>query len=289
MTEGRMIGMERIKRKHRKRYSILLNVFLLVLVFIMMIPFIWMISISLRHPSDAYRLPPSIFPDSFKTESYVMLFNSQISIETMYLNSIIMAVTIVIAQLITCPMAGYAFARLRFRWRKGLFSFFLISLMIPHQSIIIPLYVVMSKLHMMNSLLSVIVPCFFNAFGVFLFRQSFAPIPHSFEDAAAIDGAGIFRTYWQIMLPQVKATLVTLIILTFTYSWNMYFEPLVFLTKPEKMTLPVGLVYLKGYMNSGNLSVVMAAVTLAIIPILILFFFCQRFVVEGLTASGIKE
>ena len=269
--------------------SIWLNMLLLLLVFIIMIPFIWMISISLRSPADAYRLPPSIFPDSFHFTSYQELMRSQVNIVTMYKNSIIMAVSIVLAQLITCPMAGYAFARLHFRGRKGLFAFFLISLMIPHQSIIIPLYVVMSRLNMMNTLLSVIVPCFFNAFGVFLFRQSFAPISYSFEGAAAIDGAGMLRTYVQIMLPQVKATLVTQVILTFTYSWNMYFEPLVFLTRPEKMTLPIGLVYLKGYMSSGNLSVVMAAVTLAIVPILILFFFCQRYVVEGLTASGIKE
>lgn len=274
---------------NKRIMTVCLNLLLLAVVFVIMIPFIWMLSISLRSPADAFRLPPSIFPDSFDLSSYAELFHSRISILTMYKNSLIVAVTIVTAQLITCPLAGYAFARLRFRGREPLFYLFLVSMMIPHQSIIIPLYVVMSKLSLINSLSSVIMPCFFNAFGVFMFRQSFMTIPSAYEESAAIDGAGIFRTYWQIMLPQIKPTLVTLVILTFTHAWSMYFEPMIFLTRPEKMTLPIGLVYLKGYMSSGNLSVVMAAVTLAIIPVLIVFFFCQRFVVEGLTASGIKE
>lgn len=268
---------------------LLVNALLLFVVFIIMIPFIWMITISLRNPAEAYRLPFTIFPESFDFSSYLALRESKANIPNLYMNSLLSSVVIVVAQLITCPLAGYAFARLRFKGNKALFALLLISQMVPRQSIIIPMYVVMSKVQLTNSLLSIILPSVFNAFGVFLFRQSFSSIPRSFEEAAHIDGAGIFRAYWQIMLPQVKPTVVTLIILTFTTAWNMYFEPLIFLTKIDRMTLPLGLVYLKGYMGAGNLSVVMAAVALAIVPVIVIFFLCQRHIVEGLTAGGVKE
>lgn len=265
------------------------NALLLLVVFFIMIPFIWMISISLRNPADAYRLPFTIFPESFDFSSYLALRDSKANIPNLYQNSLVSSIIIVIAQLLTCPLAGYAFARLRFRGNRFLFGFLLISLMVPRQSIIIPMYVVMSKIKLTNTLLSIILPSVFNAFGVFLFRQSFSSISRSYEEAAYIDGAGIFRTYLQIIMPQVKPTMVTLVILTFTGAWNMYFEPLIFLTKIEKMTLPLGLVYLKGYMGSGNLSVVMAAVALAIVPVILVFFLCQKYIVEGLTAGGVKE
>lgn len=284
--------MENINQARRVRGIIkktILSTLLFAFVFLIMTPFIWMISMSLQDPADAYRLPLSIFPTEFDFSSFSLLLESKANIPNLYKNSIFISVCIVAAQMITCPLAGYSFARLKYKGRKALFAFFLISLMVPHQAIIIPRYVVMSKLKMMNTPAAVILPCVFNAFGVFLFRQSFAVISHSFEDAAYIDGAGIFRTYWQIILPQVKPTIVTLIILTFTSSWNSYFEPLIFLTDIKTMTLPIGIVYLKGYMGSGNLSVVMAAVTTAIIPVVIIFFFCQRFVVSGLTSGGIKE
>lgn len=276
-------------RKNNGIMRLIYNALLLLIVFFLMIPFIWMITISLRNPMDAYRLPFTIFPKNFDLSSYLALRESKANIPNLYMNSLVSSIVIVLAQLVTCPLAGYAFARLRFSGRTLLFNLFLISLMIPRQSIIIPMYVVMSHLKLTNTLLSLILPSVCNAFGVFLFRQSFAAISRSYEDAAYIDGAGILRTYWQIMLPQVKPTLVTLIILTFTSAWNMYFEPLIFLSKIEKMTLPLGLVYLKGYMGAGNLSVVMAAVALAIVPVIVIFFLCQGYIVEGLTSGGIKE
>lgn len=274
--------------KDVKVSSIIVSMLILVVVVILLMPFIWMISISLRAPAEAYRLPPSIFPDSLKFTSYIELFNSNINLLVLFRNSIITTVVIVIAQVINCPMAGYSFARLNFRGRKPLFYLLLVSLMIPIQVIIIPLYIVISKLHMLNNLLSVILPCCFNAFGVFLFRQSFMDIPKDYEHSARIDGAGYFRTYLSIMLPQVKTTVIALVIISFNFGWNLYFTPLIFLTKLEKMTLPIGLAFLKGYMSSGNVSVIMASVSLAVIPIMIIFFFAQKYIVEGLTSSGIK-
>jgi multiple sugar transport system permease protein len=278
---------EKAKGRERLR-RLLLNLFLLFLVFVIMIPFIWMVSISLRNPADAFRLPLSIFPDDFDITSYISLGSSKVNIPNLYKNSLVITIMIVAAQLITCPIAGYAFARLRFRGKELLFRILLLSLMIPRASTIIPLYIVISKLKLMNTPYAIVLPYVFNAFGVFLFRQSFIPISRSFEEAAYIDGAGIFRTFFSIILPQVKPTFVTLLILTFAGTWNMYIEPLIFLTKIESMTLPIGIVYLRGYMGSGNLSVVMAAVTLAIVPIVIIFIACQRHIVEGLTSGGVK-
>ncbi|NLK87852.1 MAG: carbohydrate ABC transporter permease [Clostridiaceae bacterium] len=268
--------------------SILVSALILIIAIFLLIPFIWMISISLRAPAEAYRLPPSIFPDSFKFTSYIELFKSNINVVALFKNSIITTVVIVLAQVINCPMAGYAFARLKFKGRKPLFYLLLVSLMIPIQVIIIPLYIVISKLHMLNNLLSVILPCCFSAFGVFLFRQSFMDIPKDFEHSARIDGAGYFWTYLSIMLPQVKTTIIALVIISFNFGWNLYFTPLIFLTKLDKMTLPIGLAFLKGYMSSGNVSVIMASVSLAVIPIMLIFFYAQKYIVEGLTSSGIK-
>lgn len=280
-------GLCGINRKNATR--LLANLLLLLVVFFIMIPFIWMITMSLRNPTDAYRLPFTIFPDRLDFSSYASLKESKANIPNLYQNSLISSIAIVLAQLITCPLAGYAFARLRFKGSKALFGLLLVSLMIPRQATIIPMYVVMSRMKLTNTLLSIILPSVFNAFGVFLFKQSFAAISHSYEEAAYLDGAGILRTYAEVILPQVKPTIVTLIILTFSSAWNMYLEPLILLTKIETMTLPLGLVYLKGYMGSGSLSVVMAAVTLAILPIIIIFFICQNYIVEGLTSGGIKE
>ncbi len=268
--------------------SILVSTLILIVAVFLLIPFIWMISISLRAPAEAYRMPPSIFPDSLKLTSYVELFKSNINVSVLFKNSIITTVFIVLAQVVNCPMAGYAFARLNFKGSKPLFYLLLVSLMIPIQVIIIPLYIVISKMHMLNNLMSVILPCCFNAFGVFLFRQGFMDIPKDFEHSARIDGAGYFRTYLSIMLPQVKTTVIALVIISFNFGWNLYFTPLIFLTKLDKMTLPIGLAFLKGYMSSGNVSVIMASVSLAVIPIMLIFFYAQKYIVEGLTSSGIK-
>ena len=113
-------------------------------------------------------------------------------------------------------------------------------------------------------------------------------IPKDFEHSARIDGAGYSRTYLSIMLPQVKTTVIALVIISFNFGWNLYFTPLIFLTKLDKMTLPIGLAFLKGYMSSGNVSVIMASVSLAVIPIMLIFFYAQKYIVEGLTSSGIK-
>jgi multiple sugar transport system permease protein len=197
-------------------------------------------------------------------------------------------IIVVIGQLFTSSTAAYAFARLKFPGRDMLFGILLISLMIPIQVTIIPIYIGLSKVGLVDNHLSLILPSIVNAFGIFLMRQFFLTLPKDLEDAGKIDGAGYWTIYWRIALPQAIATLSALSILSFNSTWNNYFAPLIFITSWEKMTITLGVAALRGYMGSGNLSQMMAGVTLAILPVLILFLFLQRYIVESLTTTGIK-
>ena len=188
----------------------------------------------------------------------------------------------------TCSLAGYAFARLRFPGRDLLFLLLLGSLMVPFQVTIIPIFLLMRDLGLIDNPLAIILPGLISAFGVFLMRQFFKQMPQELFDAARVDGAGHVRSFLQIALPLAGPAMATLAIITFNATWNAYFLPLVFLNSWHKMTLPQGIALLTGYMGSGNPSVVMAAVTMAIIPVLVVFIALQRWIIEALTRSGLK-
>jgi multiple sugar transport system permease protein len=161
--------------------------------------------------------------------------------------------------------------------------------MIPQYVTIIPIFVIIRQLNLLDSHWALILPSAFSAFGIFLLRQFFLTIPRDLEDAARIDGAGFFEIYWRIMLPLVAPALVTLTIFSFNYHWNEFFRPLIFLTTWEQMTLPLGLTVLRGYLGTGNTAAVMAGVTMAIAPVLVVFLLFQRYLIEGITLTGLKE
>lgn len=221
-------------------------------------------------------------------ENYLSLFHSDLPFAGMFLNSVIVTFVTIVIQIVVCTMAAYAFAKIEFKGRNFWFLAFLMSMMIPVQATIIPVYVIMSKIHLINTLSSIVLISAFNAFGIFLLRQSIASVPNAVIEAAKIDGAGHFRICWQITMPMVKSTIATLIVLNFNSIWNDYFVPYVFISKWEKMTVPLGVAAMKGYMGSGNKSVVLAGVTVAILPILLIFLVGQKYIVEGLTASSVK-
>ena len=160
--------------------------------------------------------------------------------------------------------------------------------MVPLQVTIIPVFLLMSKLTLVDNHLSLILPGLTSAFGVFLLRQFFMAMPQELFDAAKIDGAGPWRSFWNMAMPQAGPAIAALTIITFNQSWNDYFTPLIFINTWENMTLPLGIAALRGRLESGNPSVVMAAVALAVLPVLILFLFAQRYFIEGVTMSGIK-
>jgi multiple sugar transport system permease protein len=255
---------------------------------LMIMPFMWMFSTSLRPIQESYKLPPAWFPTEWHFETYAAVFQSSVPVLNFAANSIKVTFFVTAGQLITCSMAGFAFARLRFPFRNLLFVLLLASLMVPGQVTIIPVFIIMRQLGLVDNHLSIILPFLTSAFGVFLLRQFFLTLPQDLIDAGKIDGAGPWTIYWRVALPLAGPALAALGIITFNSTWNNYFYPLIFLNTWEKMTLPLGITALRGYMASNSASVVMAAVSLAILPVLLIFLFAQRWFIAGITRTGIK-
>lgn len=255
---------------------------------VMILPFIWMFSTSFRLPVDAYRMPPSFFPESLRPDNYITVINSSIPFGAFFLNSLKITACVTALQIITSSTAAYGFARLRFPGRNALFACMIAGMMIPAQVTIIPVFIGLSKLNLVDTHLSLILPNAVSVLGVFLLRQFFLSLPKELEDAGKIDGAGYFRIFIQIIMPQVGPGIAALAVLSFNNIWNSYFQPLIFINTWEKMTLPLGIAMLRYYMGGANLSVVMAAVSMAVFPVVVLFLLCQKYFVEGLTTSGIK-
>lgn len=255
---------------------------------VMVLPFIWMFSTSLRPSAESFRLPPAWFPTDWRWENYAAVFKSTVPILSFAANSVLVTFSVTLGQLLTCSMAGYAFARLRFPGRNFLFVLLLASLMVPGQVTIIPVFIIMRKLGLVDNIWSIILPFLTSAFGVFLLRQHFLTLPQDLFDAAKMDGAGQWLIFRRLALPLAGPSLAALAILTFNSTWNNYFYPLIFLNTAEKMTLPLGITALRGSFSSGNPSVVMAAISMTILPILLVFLLAQRWFIAGVTQTGLK-
>lgn len=254
---------------------------------VMMMPFAWMFSTSLRLPKDSFSLPPQWLPTAWRIENYTEVLE-KIPLVRYILNTLKVAGLVTLGQLVTCSLAAYAFGRLRFPGRDILFLVFLSQLMIPAQVTIIPIFILIRLLGLLDTHTSLIVPAIFSAFGTFLLRQSFLTIPDELEDAARVDGAGFCRILIQIILPLSKPALASLAIFCFNAYWNEFFRPLLFLNSVEKMTLPLGLTIMRGYLGAGNTSAVMAGIAISTVPVVLAFLVAQRFLIEGVTLTGIK-
>jgi multiple sugar transport system permease protein len=254
----------------------------------MIAPFIWMFVTSLKSPENAYDLPPNWFPTEFVWDNYSKAVNGPLPLLTNMLNSSVIAIVTTLGLLITAPLAGYAFAQLKFPGQNGLFIALLASLMVPIQVTVIPLFLIMRNLGLINSPWSVILPYVTGAFGVFLMRQFFLTIPKELLEAAKIDGAGPWKTYRLVALPLVKNGLSSLGVITFLASWNAYFLPSIFLSNQDSATLPLALVLMRGPFSTGQVNVIMAATALAILPALLIYLVAQKWIIESLTQSGVK-
>lgn len=265
------------------------TVFLLLLgvSIVMMAPFIWMLSTSLRSPIQSFLLPPKWIPTDWQWDNYAAVFD-QVPFLRFFLNSVLISGAVVIGQLITSAMAAYAFARLRFPGKGMLFVVLMSSLMVPIQATVIPIFVLLGELRLADTLWAVILPGWSSAFGVFLLRQYFLTIPNDLEDAARLDGATHWQIFVDVVLPLARPALAVLAILTFNQYWNEFFRPFIFLTSYENFPLPVGLVTLQGYLGNGSVAVVLAGVALSLFPVLVLYIFTQRYLIEGITLTGIK-
>jgi multiple sugar transport system permease protein len=276
------------QRKFRVGWGMIGSALVIAAAVPIVAPFAWMFATSLKSGAHAFDLPPSWVPTEWKVQNYLNLFQSNVPFATFLWNSLKISALVTAAQLLTCSMAGYAFAHLRFRGAKGLFPMLLTALMMPIQVTIIPTFLLMSSLNLIDTHWAVILPLATNAFGAFLMRQFFLTVPRELIEAARIDGANQFTIFWRVALPLAKPALAALAIITFTNTWNSYFLPLVFLNSWEKMTLPLGMFALSNVYGSGNVSAIMAAVALAICPVLILFLVAQRQIVSGMVGSAVK-
>lgn len=252
-------------------------------------PIMWMFSTSLRDPADSFNLPPDFWPTAFHWENYLTVINSpDIDFLRFFWNSLKIALMVTFAQIITSSMAGFAFGRLRFPGRDLLFGTFLASLMVPWTVIMVPTFILVRLLNLLDTHWALILPATTSAFGVFLLRQHFKTVPQDLLDAAKIDGAGYFRIYWQILLPLVGPGLSALGIFTFLASWNNFLGPLLFLRSWENFTFPIAIVNLQGYMGTGNRAHVLAGIMISIFPILVVFLAAQRWIIKGTAITGLK-
>ena len=262
-----------------------------VLIFgslISLLPFAWMLLSSFKTLKEVRQIPPTFYPQEFTFENYQkVLTDEDLPLGIFYRNSAIIALANVVQVLFTSSLFGYIFAKFEFKGKKVLFWFIMSLMMIPSQMTMIPGYLILAKLKLINNLLGLIIPAAIDAFGIFLFRQFSLSIPNELLDAARVDGAGEFQIYRRIVLPQLGPALATFGMLTFMFNWNAYLWPLIVLTEKNVRTLPIILTWFSNQMvDKTNLT--MAASVLVILPVLIVFLFVQRWIVEGITLSGMK-
>jgi len=252
----------------------------------MIFPFIWMLISSFKPSIEVISIPFKFLPTKWTFSNYKEVLQTLPMLKG-YINSLIVSTSVVCLVLLSSSTAGYLFAKLRFKGRESLFFFILASLMIPPQIGIIPLYFLISKLHLTNNYIGLIVPFAMSAFGIFLMRQFISGIPNSLIEAARIDGATDFQIFYKVILPLIKPALSVLGILSFLWSWDEFLWPLIVITQNNMKTLPIIL----GHFTQAEAKYPgqsMAAITLVIVPILIVYAFFQRYFVEGMSMTGLK-
>lgn len=267
--------------------SLLKHIVIYALAFITLAPFVWMILTSLKDMSEIFVYPPQWLPDEWKFDNYRKAFEAA-PFGRYYFNSIFVAVTVTVGQLITCSMAAFAFARLHFKGRNILFYLFLGTMMIPYNVTMIPSFLVLYWLGWIDTYYALIVPGLASAFGTFLLRQFFITIPKELEEAAYIDGATKLQVLRRIIVPLAKPALATLAVFTFMGVFNDFIWALIVLNSEDMQTVQLGLaIFRDRYLTQWDL--LMAGSVTAVLPILIVFFFAQKYFIQGITLSGLKE
>jgi multiple sugar transport system permease protein len=254
----------------------------------MLTPFAWVLVNAFLPQSAALSLPPKWLPVPFTLDNYQKVF-ALIPFGLLALNSLKITIIVTVGALATSSLAAYALARLEFPGRNLIFVLFLSALMVPTQVTAIPTFILIRWLGLLDTHEAVYLPALINVLGIFLLRQFFLTIPRELEDAARLDGASHFRILWQIILPLARPALVSLAIFIFQATWNDFFWPNLFLSTPDKMTLPLGLVSLQSpYGGGASPTVIFAAISMVLVPILLVFLFAQRSITESIASTGLK-
>ena len=265
--------------------SVLLHVVIVLGALVMFFPFYWTIVTSLT-PGSGLSSTPQLVPADASLELYIQLF-SQLPFARVIGNSLLLAVITTLVQLFTSATAAYAFSRLPFRGRTVVFGIYLATMMIPLQVLVVPLFAELKAFGLVDTYLGALLPTFAAAFGIFLLRQAMNQVPVELDEAASIDGAGHFRIFWTVILPNIRPAIATLAVFAFMGSWNSFLWPLVVLRSPELQTLPVALAGLQGQYTT-QWDIVMAGSVVSILPMLAIYLFAQKYVIQGVANTGLK-
>lgn len=267
--------------------KIIVYIILLLIALAMIIPFVWMFSASIKPDREVFKIDPFVLiPKVPKWKNYIDIW-VKIPFAKFVENTVLLTVVVTFLQLLTSSFAAYAFAKLNFRHRNGLFLAYIATIAMPWQVYMVPQFIMMRKMGLNDKLLAIICLQAFSAFGVFLMKQFYEGVPDDLCEAARIDGMSEYKIYWNIMLPLSKPALATLVIFTFVNTWNDYLGPLIYLKTQTKKTIQLGLkMFISQY--SSDYGLIMAGSMLSLIPVLIVFLFLQKYFVEGVANTGIK-
>jgi len=253
---------------------------------VMLVPLLWVVMTSLETLAQTQHFPPILWPGSFQWSNYPRAWSS-VPFGTWFLNTIIVTVAVVVSNLLFCSLAAYGFARIRFFGKSVAYFFLLATLMIPVQVVIIPTFLIVKEMHLIDSLGALIVPNLANVFGIFLLTQFFRTLPVELEEAARIDGASRLKVLFRIVLPLSLPALATLAVIKFLWTWNDFLWPLVTIFNESHFTVQLGLMSFQGsHVNDTNL--LMAGNVMSMLPMLILFIAAQRYFVRGIATQGLK-
>ena len=274
-------------RKAVSGKKIIRTISMLVILLVIAFPLLWLIISSFKHEKDIISFPPRIFADSYTLDNYIKVWTT-IPLLDYIKNTVIFAGGTVITSVFFDSLAGYAFARMRFKGKSVLFYFVLLTMMIPFQVFMIPLFIEVNLLGMLDTYAGLIIPRMTTAFGIFMMRSFFITLPDSLEEAARIDGLSEFNIFLKIMLPLSKPTLLSLGIFTLMNSWNDLLYPLILTSSSKMRTLPAGLALFTGQ-NISFYGPVMAGTVISMLPLLVVYIFAQKYFVQGTAMSGMKE
>jgi multiple sugar transport system permease protein len=266
--------------------KIVYSVLLAGLCLLVLVPFVWMISSSLKHDNQVFTVPTQWIPREFVWSNYVDIW-TQIPMLAYLRNSAFLAITISFLQVVTGSFAAYGFAKLRFPGRDWLFLAYLATIAVPWQAYMIPQYLIMEQVGLVNTHLSIILLQAFGAFGVFLMRQYYQSIPDELIEAARIDGLSEYRIWWRIMLPLSRPAIASLGLLTFVSTWNDYMGPFIYFTSNELWTVQLGLRSFVGQYDAAY-AMIMTGSVISVLPVVLVFLLGQRQFIQGIATSGMK-
>jgi len=281
------ISARRIDQPRHKRAVPWAYIVLTAGLVLMIGPFLWMVLGSVKPAADFLQSTPTFLPSQATTDNYTRLFE-QLDFPRYFFNSAVIALAVTVGTLIFCPMLGYALAKLRWHGKGLIMALVLATLMVPAGVTLIPNFILMSNLGLVNTYPGLILPFLAGPFGVFLMRQFMMGLPDELIDAARVDGAGEWRIFTRVIMPLCKPALATLGILTFLTSWNNFLWPLVVAQTEDTYTLPVALALFSKGQNATNYGLLLAGATVVVMPILLVFLAFQRRFIEGIATTGIK-